>query len=178
VAGRVIWGERYESTLDGVHEVRAKIVAGVIAALETQVPLNEAFAARLLPPQRLDAWSAFHIGLQHMYRFNRADNDIAAGYFKDAITKEPGFARAHACLSFTSFQNAFMHYVPDRAAAIEEARRSAEKSLELDLLDPFGNYSMGRVCWLQGDLEGGTSWLDRGLQISPNFAQAHYVKAL
>ncbi|MCP4308948.1 MAG: transcriptional regulator, partial [bacterium] len=47
-----------------------------------------------------------------------------------------------------------------------------------DLLDPFGNYSMGRVCWLQGDLEGGTSWLDRGLQISPNFAQAHYVKAL
>ncbi|MCP4305105.1 MAG: transcriptional regulator, partial [bacterium] len=83
-SGRVIWGERYESTLEGVHDVRAKIVAGVIAALETQVPLNEAFAARLLPPQHLDAWSAFHIGLQHMYRFNRADNDIAAGYFKDA----------------------------------------------------------------------------------------------
>ena len=142
--GRVIWGERYESPLDGVHEIRARIVGAVIAALETQIPLNEAMAARLRPPQHLDAWSALHIGLQHMYRFNRSDNQIAAGYFKDAIAKEPGFARAHACLSFTSFQDAFMHYGSDRSTAIEDARRSAEKSLELDLLDPFGNYSMGR----------------------------------
>lgn len=176
--GSVIWGEQYSSTVDDVHDVRSKIVAGVIAALEVHVPLNEASLARLLPPQSLDAWSAFHLGVQHMYRFNRADNEIATGYFNDAISEEPGFARAHAGLSFTSFQNAFMNYVPDRAGAIDEARRRAEKSLELDLLDPFGNYNMGRVSWLVGDVEGGSGWLDRSLQISPNFAQGHYVKAL
>ena len=28
--------------------------------------------------ENLDAWSAYHLGLQHMYRFNRKDNAAAA----------------------------------------------------------------------------------------------------
>jgi len=176
--GNIVWGERYLSKLERLHEIRSEIIPGVISAIEVQVPLAEANAARTGGPQQLDAWSAFHIGLQHMYRFNRADNAAAAEHFRDAIGKDPRFARAHAGLSFTSFQIAFMNYEPDREQEIDAARASAEKSLELDPLDPFTNYNMGRVCWLTGDLESGLSWLDRSLQISPNFAQGHYVKAL
>ena len=176
--GNIVWGERYISKLERLHEIRSEIIAGVISAIEVQVPLAKANAARIGAPQQLDAWSAYHIGLQHMYRFNRADNAAAAEHFHDAIGKDPRFARAHAGLSFTSFQNAFMNYGPDREQEIDAARASAETSLELDPLDPFANYNMGRVGWLTGDLESGSSWLDRSLQISPNFAQGHYVKAL
>jgi TolB-like protein/tetratricopeptide (TPR) repeat protein len=176
--GSIVWGERYISKVERLHEVRSEIIAGVISAIEVQVPLAEADAARILAPQQLDAWSEYHLGLQHMYRFNRADNAAAMEHFREAIAKDPRFARAHAGLSFTHFQNAFMNYEADREHEIDAARSSAETSLELDPLDPFANYNMGRVCWLTGELESGSSWLDRSLQISPNFAQGHYVKAL
>ena len=112
--------------------------------------LNEARAARLVAPENLDAWSAYHLGLQHMFRFNRRDNAVAGGLFERAIADDPRFARAHAGLSFVHFQNAFLRYTPDLAAEVGNARRFAERSVELDPLDPFANLTMGRSFWLDG----------------------------
>lgn len=176
--GRAVWGDRFSSTLDGVHDIRAGIVAAVIAALELHVPANEADAARLVDPRDLDAWTAYHVGLQHMYRFNKRDNALAARRFEHAISKEPGFARAWAGLSFTAFQNAFLKYEPDTRGEIVRAARAAERSLEHDPLDPFANFSMGRAHWLERDLDGSVPWLERAVELSPNFAQAHYVRGL
>ncbi|MDW4551645.1 winged helix-turn-helix domain-containing protein [Defluviimonas sp. D31] len=176
--GRAIWGETYRGTSDSVQEIRSDIVGSLVAALETRIPQNEVRTPRFDTTGNLDAWSAYHLGLQHMYRFNRPDNDAAAELFRSAIEREPGFARAHAGLSFTQFQNGFMQYGPERQRAIDAALESAENSLDLDLLDPFANYCMGRVCWLKGDLDGAAGWLDRSVEISPNYAQALYVRGL
>lgn len=176
--GKIIWAERFSAAREEVHEIRAAITAAVIAALEISIPLNEASLARLREPGSLGAWAEYHLGLQHMYRFNRRDNEISQAHFSNAVAREPGFARAHAALSFSAFQQAFMQYDDDPAAAIERARAAAEKALELDFLDPFANYSMARVGWLGGDLAAAADWLARAVEISPNFAQAHYVGAL
>jgi hypothetical protein len=42
-----------------------------------------------------------------MYRFSRADNESAQHFFARAIGLDPTFARAHAGLSFTHWQDAF-----------------------------------------------------------------------
>ena len=109
----VIWSERFPAKIDDVHEIRTQIVSDVVAALELHIPMNEAQKALLHAPENLDAWSEYHIGLQHMYRFNRVDNEIAAAHFARATKADPRFARAFAARSFTSFQNAFMKYTED-----------------------------------------------------------------
>ena len=90
---------------------------------------------------------------------------------------DPTFARAHAGLSFVHFQTAFMHYTDDIAGAISQARRFAERGLELDPLDPFVNFTMGRTYWLQGDLDTSLGWLERATDISPHYAQGIYARA-
>src|SRR5690606_17273998 len=60
---------------------------------------------------------------------------------------------------------------------IELARRCAERGLELDPLDPFVNFTMGRTFWLAGELESSLTWLERATSISPNFAQGVYACA-
>src|SRR5690606_35039907 len=60
---------------------------------------------------------------------------------------------------------------------IELARRCAERGLELDPLDPFVNFTMGRTFWLAGDLERSLTWLERATSISPNFAQGVYARS-
>jgi TolB-like protein len=175
--GGVVWGDRFESPVDDVHATRVTILARVVAALELQIPLNEARTARLVAPESLDAWSAYHLGLQHMFRFHRSDNAVAGGLFERAVAEDPRFARAHAGLSFVHFQNAFLRYTPDLPNEIQRARRCAERSVELDPLDPFANLTMGRSFWLEGDLDTSLAWLERAITISPSYAQGIYARA-
>ena len=173
----VVWAERFAGAVDDVHQIREDIRSQILAALEIQIPLHEATLARLTVTENLDAWSAYHLGLQHMYRFNRKDNAAATALFQRAVTQDPGFARAHAGLSFIHFQMAFMHYADDRAGEIALARRFAVRGLELDPMDPFVNFTMGRTFWLEGDLEGSLAWLERATSISPSYAQGLYARA-
>lgn len=175
--GRVIWSERYTSQPAGIHELRGKIVASTVAALELQIPVNEARVARLRSPEHLDAWNLYHLAIQHMFRFNRQDNMAAAAMFERAIEREPGFARAHAGLSFTQFQAAFLNYGTQPATDAAAARRSGERAMEIDSLDPFANFTFGRSLWLEGDVGGSLAWLDRAIALSPNYAQGIYARA-
>lgn len=175
--GRVIWADRFSGPLADVHALRAEILARVLVAFEIRVPEHEANLARLSVSESLDAWSAYHLGLQHMYRFNRKDNAAAAAYFGKAVELDADFARAHAGLSFVHFQTAFLRHSGDVAGERERARRHAARALELDALDPFVNFAMGRTFWLEGDLDSSLGWLERATAISPNFAQGVYARA-
>ncbi len=172
----IIWAERFEASPALVPDLRTEIVANVVSALELQIPAHEAAQARLILPDELDAWSAYHLGLQHMFRFRPLDNTTAADLFAQAVGREPGFARAHAGLSFTSFQDAFLGYA-DPGLAAAQAREHAERAVALDFLDPFANASMGRAHWLSGDLEASLPWLERSTALSPNYAQGTYARA-
>jgi tetratricopeptide (TPR) repeat protein len=174
-AGQVVWGERFAGLVGDVHAIRSEISARVPAALDLQIPLREANRARLGEPAKLDAWLAFHLGLQHMYRFNAPDAQAAATHFRRALQLDPGLVRAHAGLSFVHFQAAFMNQTDDRPRESALARQHAERAVELDPLDPFANFTMGRSFWLDGDLEGSGEWLARATHISPSFAQGLYA---
>jgi TolB-like protein len=175
--GEVLWADRLTSALDELADLRARVVAHLIAALEAYIPLNEAREAQGVPWDRLDAWANYHLGLHHMHRFTAADNALAADLFARAVVQDPAFARAHAGLSFTSFQDAFLRYGPVHDTARAAARHHAERGLELDPLDPFANFTMGRSFWLSGELDLAGEWLDRATLLNPNYAQGFYARA-
>ncbi len=176
-AAEVVWGERFSGTVDDIHAVRKEIRSQILTALEIQIPLHEAAGARLIVTDNLDAWSAYHLGLQHIYRFNRKDNAAAAELFQHAIKQDPSFARAHAGLSFVHFQTAFMRQTNDIAGETALARSHAQTGLDIDPLDPFVNFTMGRSFWLEADLDRARSWLERTISLSPNYAQGMYALA-
>jgi TolB-like protein len=173
----VVWADRFGGSIDDVHEFREEIRASILVALEIWIPRHEATLARLTVTEDLDAWSAYHLGLQHIYRFNRRDNAAAAVLFRQAVARDPGFARAYAGLSFVHFQTAFMRHTDELAHEFDLARQFALRGLELDAMDPFVNFTMGRTFWLVGDLEGGLPWLERATSLSPNYSQGLYAQA-
>ncbi|MEJ2275547.1 MAG: winged helix-turn-helix domain-containing protein [Woeseiaceae bacterium] len=175
--GDVVWGERYTGNVQDVHAMRDEIRASILASLEIQIPLHEAGRARLASPDNLDAWSTYHLGLQHIYGFNRRDNALAAEFFSRTVDLDATFARAHAGLSFVHFQTAFLRQADDMADAIRQARECAQRGVDLDPLDPFVNFTMGRTYWLEGDLDRSLSWLERATSLSPNYAQGIYAQA-
>jgi TolB-like protein/Tfp pilus assembly protein PilF len=176
-SGEIVWAERFTGKVEDIHTVRTDIRTKILAALEIQIPLHEATAARLLVTENLDAWSAYHVGLQHIFRFNQKDNAMAAALFERAIKLDPAFARAHAGLSFVHFQTAFLRHTDDIEGEAALARSYAQAGLEIDPLDPFVNFTMGRSFWLVADLDRARSWLERAISLCPNYAQGVYALA-
>ena len=176
--GGLVWTDRFAVTRSEIQLRRAQIVSAIISALELAIPEHEARMSRRLHAREFDAWSHYHLGLSHLFRFNPGDNLIAFQHFEAAIAADAEFARAHAGLSFVHWQTAFMQFGEDRRAFLKKASDAATRALAIDPAEPFGAYNLGRAYWLEGDLDTGLGWLDRSLQINPNSAQTTYCGGL
>ena len=174
---QVIWTDRISGKVDDVYDMRTRVARELVAALELRLPMHEAERLAHVPTDLLDAWGHYHLGIRHMYRYNRNDNEIAAGHFRQAIELDKGFARAHCGLSYTEFQNAFQHFGVDGVQHRSLTLNHAEEAMSLDPLDPFCNLIYGRAKWLSGDAEDGLIWVDRSLQLNPNYAFGYYNNA-
>lgn len=173
---RIVWTEVFHRKLDDALLVLNEIGNRVVASIASEIETIERNRAVLRPPNSLDAWEAHHRGLWHMYRFNRAENDRARHFFETAVRLDPTFARAHAGLSFTYWQEAFQGWT-DRQSAIEHAYAAAGQSLMADERDPAAHWAMGRALWLRGSHDQAVTELECAIDLSPNFALGHYTLA-
>jgi TolB-like protein len=174
---RIIWSEDFNHSLDDTFLVLDEIGNRIVSAIASEIELAERNRAMLKPPSSLDAWEAHHRGLWHMYRFNAADNEQAQRFFRTAVQLDPTFSRAHAGLSFTHFQNAFLFRVAERQAETDRAMAAAAQGLIADERDPAAHLAMGRALWLRGEHEGCLTELEQAVELSPNFALGHYMLA-
>jgi tetratricopeptide (TPR) repeat protein len=146
-----------------------------VAAIAEEIEAAETRRAILKHPSSLDAWESYHRGLWHMYKFTGSDNRHAEQFFRTALQLDPTFSRAHAGLSFTHFQNAFLELTPDRDRQIALAFETAAESLGADDHDPAAHWAMGRALWLRGEQADSLAELRRSVELSPNFALGHYT---
>jgi len=173
--GGILWADQTDGAvaeaLDSVDAVMNRIVAAISEQIE-QVERKRAVAKL---PSSLGAWDAYHRGLWHMYLFTASDNDLAGEFFRSALKLDPTFARAHAGLSFTHFQNVFLGLKLDRERETALALETAGHSLAADDRDPAAHWAMGRALWLQGEAGESIAELERSVDLSPSYALGHYT---
>jgi DNA-binding SARP family transcriptional activator len=172
---RIVWADEFTCKLDDASGVPDEISNRIVASISEEIETAERNRAILKQPNCLDAWEAYHRGLWHMYRFSSDDNSRAAHFFQMSLRQDPTFARAHAGLSFTHFQNAFLHRPAERQQEIERAYETAGNSLIADERDPAAHWAMGRALWLRGEQDQAVRELELALSLSPNFALGHYT---
>jgi DNA-binding SARP family transcriptional activator len=173
---RIVWAETFEESHDDALLVLDEIGNRIVASIAHEIEMVERNRAILKPPNSLDAWEAHHRGLWHMYRFNKTDNERARQFFSQAVELDPTFARAYAGLSFAHFQNAFLGWKKP-ALEIDRAFEAAGRSLMVDDRDPAAHWAMGRAMWLRGSQDQAIVELERAVELSPNYATAHYTLA-
>jgi DNA-binding SARP family transcriptional activator len=173
---RIAWAEVFDDTIKDTLDVLDEIGNRIVASVAHEIEMVERNRAILKPPASLDAWEAHHRGLWHMYRFSKTDNERARQFFSQAVDLDPTFARAYAGLSFAHFQNAFLGWKKP-GPEIDRAYEAAGRSLMVDDRDPAAHWAMGRAMWLRGDQEQSVTELERAVDLSPNFASAHYTLA-
>jgi TolB-like protein len=167
----IVWSDVLERRVDDVFAIQDELTARIVGTLEAEIEAAEIRRALVRPPASLDAWGSYHRGLWHMFRFTGDDNERARSFFQQALRADPFCARAHAGLSFTHFQDAFLHRISNRCA---EAYRYAEKSVALDERDPATHWVLGRALWLLDRQDDAVGELGLAVELNPNFALGHY----
>jgi DNA-binding SARP family transcriptional activator/TolB-like protein/tetratricopeptide (TPR) repeat protein len=175
-SARVVWTEVFDQKVSDSFLVLDEIGNRIVASIAHEIETIERNRAMLKPPSSLDAWEAYHRGLWHVYRFNKADNERAREFFEMAVQRDPTFARAYGGLSFAHFQSAFQGWAP-RELEVDRAFDTAGQSLMADDRDPGAHWAMGRALWLRGQQDQSLIELEQAIDLSPNFALGHYTLA-
>ncbi|MES2973670.1 MAG: transcriptional regulator [Pseudomonadota bacterium] len=175
-SAQVVWAEEFSGQLDDTFAVLDDIGNRIVTSIANQIETSERNRAILKNPSSLNAWEAHHRGLWHMVRFNQEDNEQARHFFQTAVRLDPTFARPHAGLSFTHFQDAFLGW-RERAGAIDRAYGAAAEGVMADERDPASHWALGRAMWLKGRQEECLRELRSAIELSPNFALGHYTLA-
>jgi DNA-binding SARP family transcriptional activator len=172
-SARIVWAETFDQKLDDAFLVLDEIGNRIVASIAAEIETLERNRAILRPPNSLDAWEAHHRGLWHMYRFSKRDNDQARHFFEMALRLDPTFSRAYAGLSFTHWQDVFQGWAKG-TPALDLALETAGQAVMVDDRDPAAHWAMGRALWLRGEHDQSLRELERAIDLSPNFALAHY----
>lgn len=169
-----LWSEQYRRKLDDVLELQEEIADSVVTSLESEVEREEVQRSLLMPSTNLDAWSAYHRGLHHMYRFRFEECDKAERLFRRSIDLEPNLPRPYAGLSFINFERVFLGFDEKPQEGIRKAIDYAEQGLAIDALDPMAHWALARALYLTGDLESSKDALQTALDLNPSYAIAQY----
>lgn len=174
IEGREIWAEGFQCRLEYLFETQEEITDLIVSAISSEVELAERKRALLETPANLDAWSAYHRGYWHMYRFTVEDFEEAKRCFELSARLDPNLSRTFAGLSFVHWQRAFFELSPDRDGEIQQAFELARQSVALNPRDPLGHWALGRAHLLRGELDESLGELRASTALNPSFAVGQY----
>lgn len=169
-SGKHIWAERYDRDLQDLFAVQDDITERVVAAVEPHLYAEEGFRAASRQPDSIDAWGHVVRAIGLVNKVERTQNEAARRLLERAIAIDPGYARAHAILSWAVWWAALCYWYPDRTSAIEIAAGHARDALALDPADPWARMVAGMCHSTSGRHERALVELKTALSLNPSFA--------
>jgi adenylate cyclase len=173
--GNHIWAERYDRELDDIFALQDEITETIVAAVEPELGVVERERARRKPPDNLDAWAAYQLGLWHLLGDPTRDAMAEARQlFQRACELDPKFAAAYADLAWTHTIDITLGLTDDPEASLEWAARAAEKAVALDARDPAARFALGRVHMLRHAFTRAIAEMEAALALNASFDRAYF----
>jgi adenylate cyclase len=177
-----LWSQSYDRELDDIFAVQDEIAQAVVEELRTTLlgAKQDASATAQVKAEvqaagigRGKDTGAYELYLQGRFYADRFTPDDAAKgieYYRQAVTLDPEFALAWACLARAYADQAAYAWAP-AAEAFERARDAAEQSLQLNPNQAEGHAALG-LCRLANDRNwrGAEASFRRALELAPGNA--------
>lgn len=170
LTGKHLWAEKYDRDLTDVFVVQDEITNVVVATIEPHLYAAEGARAAGKPPGSIDAWGLTVRAMGLVNKVGRRQNDEAQALLRQAISIDPGYARAHALLGWAIWWASLCYWVPDTREGYAQAARHAEEGVTCDPSDPWARMTFGLSLSTAGQHERALAELRAALDINPSFA--------
>jgi TolB-like protein/DNA-binding winged helix-turn-helix (wHTH) protein/Tfp pilus assembly protein PilF len=166
--GRVVWADQYDRDLEEIFELQDEITKAIAARIEPSVSAAERLRAGRKPPEALQAWDFFHLGLKNFYKFASQDSQEAQRLFRRAVALDPNLAQAHAYLAYAVVLDMLYFDAEPDEHLLNEAESLARKGAHLDDQDALIRFIHGRVLLARQAYGDALAELEAALSLNPS----------
>lgn len=168
-----IWSQRYERTLDDILRVQRTISHDVVERLALKVTTAERqrLANRYTP--NLQAYEDFLRGQAALLLRQREANTAARGWYRQAIERDPNFARAYAGLALSYAADYRNRWVANGQEALRQAHEMAETGAQIDPGISEVYWVLGYVAAQNREHERALEYLRKALEADHSYADAY-----
>src|SRR5271165_6579416 len=173
--GFQFWSERYDRQITDVFAIQDEIALAIVKQLKVDLLSKERSELLVQKSENLEAYNLY---LKGRYYWAQRPQGIgkAIDYFRQAIGKDPHYARAHAGLAdcyvtLGSWENGTMPPIE----AMAKAKESASKALEYDDRLAEAHSTMAyRTTHHDWDWDLAESQFQHAFDLNPNYAVCHH----
>jgi TolB-like protein len=169
---KTTFSEKYDFKLENVFDVQDEIGRRVVESLQSRFSLA-APHSRGRYSSDPEAYGEFMAGLRDSNSDRRETMESAIHHLSNAVECDPGFALAHATLSYMCTS---VYFVDPQRAWMEMAENHCERALALDPALPEGHLARAWILWSPEknfQHAAAIAALEQVLAAQPNFERAH-----
>ncbi len=167
-----LWGENYKRTMNDLMSVQDEIVAGV----STKIRPGAHAASGSGGKSETTNPAAYRFYLQGKFHWNKRtapDLERALGYYHQAISLDPNFARAHLGLAETYLLQGQYSDKPETDMLLQ-AESEAVRSLELDNTLGEAHAALGMIREGDWDWAGAEREFKLAIEKAPGYATSYH----
>jgi TolB-like protein/tetratricopeptide (TPR) repeat protein len=168
--GQRCWAERFDARASDLLALQDEIVMRVVSSTAIEIDTARLARARRKPLASLEVYDCWLRGVEALHRGTAEDDVLARSFFERALELDPTYARAHAGLSLSHFNEwscqAWEKWDETEALAYEHALRAAA----LDDGDAHVQIVLGRVLLYRREFAQAEQHIARALALNPNDA--------
>lgn len=173
--GRYVWGETFDRKLDPgeLTRIRDEVANSVVRSIAE--PYGVIFSERARdtegrPPESLSSYESVLLFYRYWRTFDRTLFWSVRDALERAISRDPDYAEAFACLS--QVYSNWLRFGHDPSAAPidprERALALARRAVELAPRSSRSHHALALAYWFSGDVAGSLDALAVGLALNPN----------
>jgi TolB-like protein/Tfp pilus assembly protein PilF len=170
--GYHLWAANYDREMADILEIRSDITRQVVDALKVQLGVDETERLAKKPTEASQAYDIYLLGRYELNKFSEAGFNKAIEHFRRALDADPQFALANAGLAEVFNMLGYWNFLPP-SAAFPEAKRAAERALEIDPNLAEARSALGYVMYeYEWRYPAAERELSEAVRISPKSADA------
>ncbi|MEX0852870.1 MAG: adenylate/guanylate cyclase domain-containing protein [Bauldia sp.] len=174
--GGHLWAERYDRDLTDIFAVQDEVTQQIVAALKiTLSPSDKSRLADDGGTTNVEAHDLYLRGgaLLRGPTKNREVFERMSALFRQAIDRDPAYARVYAALGIALALDYLNRWSDDPDRSLAEARRLTDQAIEKGPNEPMGHHAAALVAMYGKDFQRWTAEVETTLSLSPNFSLAH-----
>ncbi len=177
-SGHHLWAKRFDREVSDVFAVQDEITNKIVTALSIQLSGDEQQNLAQDATSNFEAYDLLLKGRRAAAQRTEEDLINAIAYFQEAISLDPGLARAYGSLAITLTRQAFLGYSQSPVEAQERALVLAKKAVSIDPDSPQTLWALGYVYMWKKEFDKAIEVLEQAVAIAPNYADGYGLLAL
>jgi DNA-binding winged helix-turn-helix (wHTH) protein/TolB-like protein/Flp pilus assembly protein TadD len=168
-----LWSERYERSLDELFDVQSLISEEIVKQLAIEITMADKRRLAKRYTRNLAAYEDFLRGQSELLLRQRENNSNARGWYRQAIKKDPAFARAYAGLALSYAADYRNQWADNGALALKQAEETAKTAEQIDPNIPEVYWVLGYVSAQKRKPDDALVLLQKALALDKSYADAY-----